>query len=229
MKVGNALPRMKGKKNMLKNIQELFERGFEILNKEYFNGELPTAIITIQSSKKSYGHFTTYPVWESTENRMHEINISAEHLDRPIENIMSTLMHEMIHLYCSENKIEDTSKNGRYHNKNFRKTAEARGLIILYEKYIGYSKTLPSEAFINLIRQYKLDKPLELNRNDHMRMIGVPGGDNGGTDGEPGAEGKRKSSTRNWQCPCCGNKCRTTKDINIICGDCMTAFVKVSG
>ena len=101
---------------MLKNMQEVLEYGFEVLNKVYFDSALPPIVITIMSAPRSKGHFTVNREWRVAEERFHEINISAEHLDRPIENIMGTLCHEMVHYYCSLNGIEDTSQNGRYHN-----------------------------------------------------------------------------------------------------------------
>lgn len=31
----------------------------------------------------------------------------------------------------------------------------------------------------------------------------------------------KRSSTRKYKCPCCGNSVRATKTVNVICGDCM--------
>lgn len=73
---------------------------FKLLNAEYFDGELPTVVITIQSTPKAYGHFTTYDAWHSQDDTFKEINIGAGTLDRPIENVVSTLLHEMVHEYC---------------------------------------------------------------------------------------------------------------------------------
>ncbi|MDE7478432.1 MAG: SprT-like domain-containing protein [Lachnospiraceae bacterium] len=139
---------------MLKNMQEVLEYGFDVLNEVYFDNALPPAIVTIMSSPKSYGHFTCGKIWKAEESRYNEINISAEYLNRNIENIMATLMHEMIHFYCQLENIKDTSNLGRYHNKNFKREAEARGLIISYADNIGYSVTSPSEAFIEVIKSH---------------------------------------------------------------------------
>ena len=139
---------------MLKSMQEVLEYGFDVLNEVYFDGALPPVVITIMSSPRTFGHFTVGRVWKAEKNHLNEINISAEHLDRNIENIMATLMHELVHYYCQINNIDDTSKNGRYHNKLFKREAEARGLIISYAKYIGYSDTEPSAEFIEVIHSH---------------------------------------------------------------------------
>ena len=149
---------------MLKNMQEVLEYGFEVLNKKYFEGNLPPIVITIMSSPRSNGHFTINREWRVDEERYHEINISAEHLDRPIEEIMSTLMHEMIHYHCSLHNIRDVSSNGRYHNGKFKAEAESRGLIISQAKYIGWSVTQPSPEFIEVIKSRGSEKPMDINR-----------------------------------------------------------------
>ena len=95
-------------------------------------------MITIQSRPKAYGYITCNEVWTDTDRSYYEINITAEYLNRPIENVLATLQHEMVHLYCMVNGIQDTSKAGRYHNKNFKAEAEKRGLLIEYVKYIRF-------------------------------------------------------------------------------------------
>uniref|UniRef100_UPI004056B6E2 SprT-like domain-containing protein n=1 Tax=Acetatifactor sp. TaxID=1872090 RepID=UPI004056B6E2 len=216
---------------MLKNMQEVLEYGFEVLNKVYFNNELPPIVITIMSSPRSNGHFTINREWRLAEERLNEINISAEHLDRPIENIMATLCHECVHYYCQLNGIADTSQNYRYHNKRFRDEAEKRGLIISQAKYIGWSVTEPSPEFIEVIRSHGIEKPMDINRDgvqiDLAGLLGILGG-NGGTDGANGltVPKKPKCSTRKYICPCCGNSFRATKDINVMCMDCNEQFIK---
>ncbi len=218
---------------MLKSMQEVLEYGFGVLNEVYFDSALPPVVITIMSSPRTYGHFTAGRVWKAEENHYNEINISAEHLDRTIEETMATLMHEMVHYYCQLNNIDDTSKDGRYHNKNFKREAEARGLIISYCKYIGYSVTEPSEGFIEVIQSHGVEKPLDINRDGEMIITGTGNGSDGnngsGGNNVTGGNntGKKKTSTRKYQCPCCGNSFRATKDLNVLCMDCNVQFVKM--
>ena len=217
---------------MLKNMQEVLERGFEVLNEVYFNNELVMPVITIMSSPKTYGHFSVGKVWRAEETTLNEINLSAEHLDREIENVMATLMHEMVHYYCQTKGIDDTSQDGRYHNKKFKNEAEKRGLIISQAKYIGWSVTQPSEEFINVIKDYEIEKPIDINR-DGIRFgisVGTDGdGDNNGTGTgvDVGVEVKKKTSTRKYVCPKCGNTFRATKDLRVMCMDCEVEFEKI--
>lgn len=216
---------------MLSNDTKKLETAYNVFNEKYFNNALPVAMITIQSSRGAYGHCTTQKVWASGTGRYYELNLGAEYLSRPIENVLATLMHEMVHIYCMENGIKDTSNGGRYHNTKFKRESEQRGLKISKATYIGWSVTEPTEMFIRNIRAWGLDVACENYRLG--AEIASVGGGGTGTGGETGTgadtDGKpKKTSTRKYVCPCCGNSVRATKDINIICGDCMEVMLKVS-
>lgn len=212
---------------MLKNYQAMLEYSFEVLNRVYFGGALPPIVITIMSSPRTNGHFTVNREWRVGKENFNEINISAEHLDRAIEKVIATLQHELIHYYCMLNGIQDTCQLGRYHNKNFKNEAEKRGLKISQAKYIGWSVTEPTLEFIQVLKENGIEKPVDMNRDGYAvgTMIGIQGKGPNGTNGVDGT--KPKSSTRKYQCMCCGNSLRATKDLNILCMDCNEQFIKV--
>lgn len=214
---------------MLKNYQEVLEYAFEVLNKIYFENALPPIVITIMSSPKTNGHFTVHREWRVGEENYNEINISAEHLDRPIANVIATLQHELIHYYCQLNNIQDTSQYGRYHNKNFKIEAEKRGLSIGKLQGIGWSLTEPTIEFIDVLRAHQIEKPIDINRDGYHSFI--PRGADNGTSGTDGAvtttPKKPKCSTRKYQCPNCKNSFRATKEINVLCIDCNEEFILI--
>lgn len=181
------------------------EKIYDTLNREKYNGELETPILTIQSSEKTYGHVTTAKVWKCTDKNQYELNISAEALNRPIENVVATLLHEMTHIYCMMHGIQDTSRNGQYHNKRFKAQAETVGLIIEKDNKIGWSLTRPSEELVKYIHSKKWDMiPLFRSSPHDSKTTG----------------GKRPSSTRKYICPCCEQSVRATKKTILICGYC---------
>ena len=201
---------------MLSTDTKRLEDAYRVLNREYFHGELPMVMITIQSSLKAYGHCTTKKIWASGNERYYELNLSAEYLSRPIENVLATLAHEMVHIYCMEADIKDTSNNGRYHNKRFKTEAEVRGLKISYAPTIGWSVTEPTEEFIRNLKAWGLYDACENYRLGAMQ-----------TDSSGGISRPRKpSSTRKYYCPVCGNSVRATKDVNILCMDCNAQMLK---
>lgn len=213
---------------MLSEHGQFLERAYRVLNIVYFEDKLPEVVITIQSSQKAYGHITTGKIWKDSWDSYYEINLSAEYLNRPVENIIATLVHEMCHLYAMENNIKDTSNNNRYHNKRFKEIAEKRDLKISYHEGIGWSVTEPAEKLIETIKQYHLDSQIDYVRMGAYEWTDGDHGNDGdnGLTGTKGKKPKKKSSTRKYICPECGNSVRATKDVNILCMDCNVQMVK---
>ena len=77
------------------------EKVCRALNRDFFGGELEEPIITIQSTPMAYGHVTVAKIWKRKEDWRHELNLGAETLNRPIEEVVATMLHEMVHLYKS--------------------------------------------------------------------------------------------------------------------------------
>jgi len=195
---------------------------FDLLNHHYFENSLSRPTITIQSTPRAYGHFSLRPdTWVSSNGCFHEINIGAGTLSRPIEEVTSTLLHEMVHYYAYVNGIRDCSRGGTYHNTRFKKLAESHGLIVEHHEKYGWTITHPSEDLLDLILENDLTDIL-INRNEHYG-ISVPGrGTHSGVGLEPLPP--KKSSSRKYICPCCGNSVRATKVVNIACVDCQAVM-----
>lgn len=187
----------------LSEVVQKLEELFDTLNGIYYEGALPRPVITIQSTPKAYGHCSTKQIWKAEDEAMYEINIGAEFLNRAKENTAATLQHEMVHLYCRVNDIDETCQKGRYHNKTFKLEAEARGLIIGYNRTIGYSPTEPSEEFKQKLQEAGYELSVPFCRETILA---------------------KKTSDREkphkYVCSCCGQKVSSTADLNIICGDC---------
>lgn len=180
---------------------------FDKLNAVYFEGKLPRPVITVQTTPKAYGHCSTKKIWKSENEGMYEINLGAEFINRPKESTCVTLLHEMVHLFCTENEIADTCQNGRYHNKTFKAEAEARDLEIGYDRTVGFSHTNPTEAF---------KKTLE----DNGFVLEVPFAR---VMPEEKAKAEREKPHR-YVCPVCGQEVKTTADLSLICGICEVAM-----
>lgn len=196
---------------------------FDILNDEFFECTLPRPTITIQSTPRAYGHFSLRDdTWVSKNGASHEINIGAGTLARPIEEVAATLLHEMVHYQNYLLGIQDCSRGGTYHNRRFKESAENHGLVVHHHEKYGWTITEPSEALLDTVIRHNLSDIL-LNRNESygIRPTGT-GNHSGGaiSIGKP-------SSTRKYQCPCCGNSVRATKLVNIGCLDCGRQMVLV--
>ena len=197
---------------------------FKAINEEYFNNELEVPTITIQSTVGAYGHVSVQKVWHSNEVATHELNLSADYLNRPIENVVATLIHEASHLYALQNDIKDTSNRGVYHNKNFKKIAEEMGHLQIekHDKY-GWTITYPTEDTLDFIIANGFED-IQLVRGSQFNFTGI-GGSKAGNGGMIPPKTKKPSSTRKYICPCCGNSFRATKELNVMCMDCNERFI----
>ena len=189
---------------------------FDMLNNTFFEGALARPTITIQSTPRAYGHFSLREdTWVSKLGGTHEINVGAGTLARPIEEVVATLLHEMVHYHNFVNGVQDCSRGGTYHNKHFKEAAEARGLVVERSERYGWSRTSPSEALIDFVLDNGLTDIL-LNRNEEsgFQITGT------GTHSGSSFTTTKKSSTRKYICPCCGMSIRATREVNIACLDC---------
>lgn len=213
---------MKQTTKMSRAVSQL-EHIYNSLNTDFFEGALPMPVITVQSKPGTFGHCTTGKIWKRKEDDTFELNIAAEVLSFPIEETIDTMLHEMVHLFCREHDIKETSRGGQYHNNKFREIAEAHGLTCYRTEKYGWN-TRPGE---NLV-EYALSKgwsEIQISRKTPLFMVGArcPGTVGGAVPSGP----RRPSSTRKLVCPKCGQQARVTHArAYIICGDCLERMVE---
>lgn len=211
----------------LTNIQratQFLNKVFKAVNEKYFDNSLEMPVITIQTSVGAYGHITVNKVWNTDGIQRYELNIGAETLNRPIENVVATMIHECSHLYALMNNIKDTSNHGVYHNRRFKEIAEEMGHLHIdkHDKY-GWTITSPTEDTLDFCIEYGFED-IKINRQGAYFVAGTATP----TATPTGAPKILKpSSTRKYQCPCCKNSFRATKAINVMCMDCNEQFVVV--
>lgn len=127
---------------------------------EFFNNELganlATPVFTLIPNRGRQSYYGWYWAnrWKDGKKTLPEINITADTLKRSVEDICETLIHEMAHYKNNVNKIEDCNAN-QYHNKHFKKQAEAFGLTVERMRNKGYALTKLGEKAHNLVKKYK--------------------------------------------------------------------------
>lgn len=184
---------------------------FHKLDVMLFNSELTSSmrktIVTIQTKGKhsAYGWCTSREAWLDEEGTSFEVNLSAEYLNRPLKEILETLIHEMVHLKNSLDGIQDTSRKGTYHNKRFKSLAESVGLVVEESEKHGYAHTSLSENLEeSLSDNFDLRNTIQLARQ-------MP------TKGKPA----KKVKSYTYQCPECGQAFKTAKTgLHVMCEDC---------
>jgi len=125
-------------------IVEAMNEGFKAIRAQH--PEVPNASLVVgASSRRAHGHF--HPnTWQLGEERIHEIMLSGETLRRSAEEVFGTLLHEAAHAMAAVRGIQDTSRQGRFHNTRFKLLAEEVGLVVTKVPGIGWSSTSISEA-----------------------------------------------------------------------------------
>lgn len=202
------------------------EKLFRMLNEDMFGGQLEQPIITIQSTPRAYGHYSVSPIWTvNGEELRHEINIGAGSLaNRPIEEVVSTLLHEMVHYYddCVLHVV-DCSNGGHYHNAKFKATAESVGLIVTKSDKYGWAHTAPSDSLIEWILDHDIEE-IRINRNESTG-IRITGGNNAANGGVSVTTTTTKPHNYRYECPCCHAVARSGKPLRLICADCMELMI----
>lgn len=214
-------------KELVKNsrVCGYLEKIYRELNIDKFSGELEEPIITVQSTPRAYGHVTCDRVWKSKDSERYELNLGAGTLDRQIEEVVETVLHEMVHIYNLMHNIKDCSRGNTYHNKRFKEKAEEVGLLVGYDSKTGWSITSPSDDLVLYVADKGWSNIL-INRFDGY-YVSING--NSGNDSAPAnntdTSVRKPSSTRKYICPCCGISTRATKTIRIMCMDCSAQMV----
>lgn len=187
---------------------------YDYINAELFGGELVKPVITVQTDErnKTNGWWSQGKVWRENadDNGEHELNMTAQQLHRPIGEIAATLIHEMCHQYATAHEMKDTSRSGNYHNKLFKKIAEAHGLKVECVAKIGWSHTTLTDKTAAMITDFAAANPPTVIYRIPVMKCQIT----------------KNTSTRKYICPVCGQSVRATKRVNIMCMDCNAPMVE---
>lgn len=100
---------------------------YTFFNHRLFDEKLPPCLITLQREKKSRGYFSPSRFINRDGVKTDEIALNPVYFAvRTIPETLSTLVHEMVHLYQQH---FGNPGRGRYHNKEWADLMEERGLM----------------------------------------------------------------------------------------------------
>jgi SprT-like family. len=117
-----------------------FQQAYDFFNRELFHRELPNVLVTLQRKANTRGYFTANAfvgrggnlarVEEGDElkltlNAVHELALNPDHFGRTDKEILSTLVHEMAHVW--QETCGNASKH-RYHDKEWGAKMKSIGL-----------------------------------------------------------------------------------------------------
>jgi len=114
------------------------------------HSQVPAAVLVIaagsQGKRLKWGHFAAGR-WNRADADCPEVLVGGEGLRRPAAEVLATLLHEAAHGLAHTRGVQDTSRQGRYHNRRYRALAQELGLEVAEVGTIGWSATrLPEDT-----------------------------------------------------------------------------------
>jgi hypothetical protein len=106
--------------------------------------EVPEAVLVVASGAEgkrlNLGHFAPHR-WQVHGADRHEVLVGGEGLQRGPTDVLGTLLHEAAHGLAQARDVQDTSRQGRYHNRRYATLAHELGLEVTSIQPIGWSAT----------------------------------------------------------------------------------------
>jgi SprT-like family len=156
----------------------------DIFNHEFFSGLLPQPVISLEKTRRNYGHFVP---GRNFLGLKFNVNLNRVYLGRSEAELLETLVHEQIHLL---QEITSTAGKGNYHNKEFVQKATEIGLQVELGRGCHYGS--PTDPFVSLLRKHGV--------SFEPRVVRV----------EPPHAKAARPRLRRWSCRCksvwCGGK-----------------------
>jgi len=106
--------------------------------------DVPEAVLVVASGAEgkrlNLGHFAPHR-WQVQGANRHEVLVGGEGLQRGPVDVLGTLLHEAAHGPAQARDLQDTSRQGRYHNRRYATLAGELGLEVASIQPIGWSAT----------------------------------------------------------------------------------------
>jgi predicted SprT family Zn-dependent metalloprotease len=194
---------------------KVFEDAYMFFNEKLFDNKLPECLIVFQQRKsKILGSFSSKRYYSRNgEEIVSELTLNPDNfINRTDEEILSTLVHEMCHVWQIDVEKEKSTK---YHDKSWGITMESLGLIPSNTGKEGGKKTgiqmtqyIDEQGkFIYFAREFLENNKLKWNRLSSNNNV---------------PKKERKRNKFKFICSECGQIAWGKEDAEIVCGKCMT-------
>jgi predicted SprT family Zn-dependent metalloprotease len=187
---------------------------YEYFNRELFEGKLPPCLITMQRHKGAYGYFSAER-FQNTVNREEvtdEIALNPAHFaTRTPEQVLSTLAHEMVHLW--QHHFGKPPRKS-YHDREWAGKMRQIGLIPSSTGEEGGKET--GQKMQHLIEQGGCFQ------RACVRLMALHPAilySDRALD-ENGTRKKKLASKTKYTCPSCGLNAWAKPAAPLVCGDC---------
>lgn len=235
------------------------QAAFDHFNTSLFGGELPNCLITLRSASRVYGYHHANRFISADGQQLDELGLHPGFFTlRPIEAVLSTLVHEMAHHWQHH---FGTPTNSNAHNREWASKMESLGLMPSHTGLPGGRKTgrsvshyiLPQGPYLKACQQLLaigfqfpwLDRhapTLPEREFAHQAALKAAGIELDTTpppsttlpeqiNGKPAIVGpppQRPNSRQKFTCPNCSAKAWAAPGTVIVCGVCMLPMLSGS-
>ena len=202
---------------------EALQRAYEHLRWRLFDEDLPDCLITLQRRARSYGYFSGNRFRRSDGRKTDEIALNPSHfLDRPLDEVLATLAHEMAHLWQHH---RGKPGRGRYHNREWAEKMKAIGLQPSDSGAQGGRET--GDQMHHLIVRDGLFARAAAELRERGYVIPwserVPVGEKSGPGPSSGHKGKSGKRVK-YSCPACNLNAWAKHGAKLLCGEDMSVM-----
>lgn len=191
------------------------QQAYDFFNEQLFSGTLPQLLLTFQRKPRTRGYFSPERFTGRIENgAVHELALNPDAFaGRSDEEVLSTLVHEMVHVWQQTN---GTPPRRCYHDRQWANKMKEVGLQPSDTGEAGGKETgqtmthyiMKDGAFAHSYAELQ-------NRGFQLHWQSQP-------EADDRAVAKRASKTK-FTCPSCGQNAWAKADAQLICGECYEA------
>ena len=173
----------------------------DVFNMEFFKGQ-PVPVPAISFGKSKVGSLGHYVIGRNSFGVKENININRVHLDRPMWDILATLVHEMCHSWQA---AYGEPSNSWFHNKEFREKMLEIGIVVNSKGcHLGVQ-----DPFVFILKKHRV----KVNgKQSPDGFIKIP----------PKPKPKGKSKLKKWTCGC--TNVRAAVKLEATCDICGNKF-----
>jgi predicted SprT family Zn-dependent metalloprotease len=216
-----------------------YQQAFDYFNEQLFGNHLPQVILNFSRSGSHTIAFYAPKRWQQDEKivdqkALDEISLNPKYLGMSMEEIMSSLVHEMVHLW--QFALGHPSRRS-YHNREWAMKMKEVGL----QPDDGTGKETGQNVSHRIMEGGLFQKAFQAMPESHSLpwRVFVEGDEERGGEGtgeagkqpgeEPTAKPKSKSGKRlKYSCPSCDTNIWGKEGLRIGCIDCGEVFQAVS-
>lgn len=177
--------------------------------------EVPAVVVTLGAGSVGVprgvlklGHFAAdrWTAGGVSSTTVAELFVGGEGLAQGAESVLATLLHEAAHGLADVRHVQDTSRQGRYHNTRYKALGEELGLVVTQVVGIGWSGTAladgtPTRYAAELVQLAAAITAYRYAKSA-LPSAGGNGGDKGGSGGAAGGSGGSPKNGLVLVCDC---------------------------